>query len=85
MASEEIAVGYQHSHTGMVSALRSIFTEHGLVGLWRGVSGAVARVMVGSSVQLSTFSVCKERVVYSQVKTMPQLTRGALLDSNTVK
>lgn len=32
------------------------------MGLWRGVNGAVPRVMVGSAVQLATFASAKEWV-----------------------
>jgi len=67
-ANEEIAVGHQHSHTGgMASALRTIYTNHGMRGLWRGVGGAVIRVSVGSATQLTAFSWCKERIVMLQV------------------
>ncbi|XP_055342174.1 solute carrier family 25 member 34-like isoform X2 [Paramacrobiotus metropolitanus] len=59
-ASREIAVGHQHHHSSMLQAFRSIYGLHGVVGLWRGVSGAVPRVMAGSSSQLATFSLSKE-------------------------
>lgn len=61
-ATETIAVGFQHKHNGLISAFYGIFKQFGIKGLWRGVSGAVARVMVGSSVQLSTFSTTKEKI-----------------------
>ncbi|XP_002737995.1 solute carrier family 25 member 35-like [Saccoglossus kowalevskii] len=63
----EIAVGHQHTHNGMTSALRTIYKEHGVIGLWRGVSGAVPRVMVGSGAQLSTFSTIKDMVEKSKI------------------
>ena len=44
-----------------------IFAEHGVLGLWRGVSAAVTRVGVGSSVQLSTFSTAKEYIITLKV------------------
>lgn len=52
---------------GMAHALSAIYREHGIVGLWRGSSAAVARVSVGSATQLSTFSSAKELVVDLQV------------------
>ena len=67
-ANAEIAVGHQHEHTGgMAGALRTIFVNHGLSGLWRGVSGAVIRVSVGSATQLATFSWTKEQIVMLEV------------------
>lgn len=52
----------------MSHALAAIYKEHGIVGLWRGSSAAVARVSVGSAAQLSTFSSAKELVVDMQVR-----------------
>ena len=67
-ANAEIAVGHQHEHTGgMASALRTVFENHGLPGLWRGVTGAMIRVSVGSATQLTTFSWTREQIVMLQV------------------
>jgi len=67
-ANAEIAVGHQHHHIGgMAGALRTVFLNDGLPGLWRGVVGAVIRVSVGSATQLTTFSWTKEKVVMLQV------------------
>lgn len=52
----------------MSHALAAIYREHGIVGLWRGSSAAVARVSVGSAAQLSTFSSAKELVTDLQVR-----------------
>lgn len=49
------------------SAFRSIYQQHGVVGLWRGVTGAVPRVAVGSAVQLATFASAKDWVCERQV------------------
>ncbi|XP_020637734.1 solute carrier family 25 member 34 isoform X1 [Pogona vitticeps] len=57
-----IAVGHQHNHQSVSSAFETIYKKQGLLGLWRGVSGAVPRVMVGSAVQLATFASAKEWV-----------------------
>ena len=54
------AVGYQHHHKSTIRALVIIFKERGVPGLWRGFTGIVPRTAVGSSVQLSTFSKCKD-------------------------
>ncbi|XP_050787220.1 solute carrier family 25 member 34 [Gopherus flavomarginatus] len=57
-----MAVGHQHKHQGVSNAFDTIYRKQGLVGLWRGVNGAVPRVMVGSAVQLATFASAKEWV-----------------------
>lgn len=61
-SSSTIAVGYQHSHSGMIQAFRSVYNHHGIYALWRGASGAIARVICGSSAQLATFSKTKSLV-----------------------
>ncbi|CAG5116978.1 unnamed protein product [Candidula unifasciata] len=66
-ANTEIAVGHQHPHESMSHALRTIFKDHGVLGLWRGVSGAVARVTVGSASQLSTFSTSKHFIESTKI------------------
>lgn len=48
-------------------AFKSIYQQHGVVGLWRGVTGAVPRVAVGSAVQLATFASAKDWVCERQV------------------
>ena len=67
-AVKEIAVGFQHPHCSMSQGLRAIYSEHGMLGLWRGVSGAAPRVTVGSAAQLSSFSASKEFVVKCKVR-----------------
>jgi solute carrier family 25 protein 34/35 len=62
----ETAVGFQHHHKGTLEALSKIYRQHGLPGLWRGTSGAVPRLMVGSAAQLSTFQLAKEQLASSQ-------------------
>lgn len=54
----------------MTRALIIIYKENGLKGLWRGVSGAVARVSVGSATQLATFS--KSNQLIEQQKLFKQ-------------
>ncbi|XP_072522284.1 solute carrier family 25 member 34 [Salminus brasiliensis] len=61
-----IAVGHQHNHQGVSSAFATIYRREGVIGLWRGVNGAVPRVMVGSAAQLATFSSAKEWVAHVQ-------------------
>lgn len=54
-----MAVGHQHHHQSVLGALETIWRQQGLAGLWRGVGGAVPRVMVGSAAQLGTFTSAK--------------------------
>ncbi|KAI4901110.1 hypothetical protein NFI96_025100 [Prochilodus magdalenae] len=61
-----IAVGHQHNHQGVSSAFATIYRREGVIGLWRGVNGAVPRVMVGSAAQLATFSSAKQWVAHVQ-------------------
>lgn len=61
-ASSSIAVGYQHNHTSSYQALRDIHLKFGIRGLWRGAAGTVTRSMVGSGVQLSTFTVIRTKI-----------------------
>lgn len=56
------AVGYQHKHKGLIDALKTTYNSHGFKGLWKGYSAIVPRNVVGSSVQLTTFSSCKQLV-----------------------
>lgn len=52
---------------GVSDAFLTIYKREGLIGLWRGVNGAVPRVMVGSAAQLATFTSAKDWVSQSQV------------------
>uniref|UniRef100_A0A3P9IXL4 Solute carrier family 25 member 34 n=1 Tax=Oryzias latipes TaxID=8090 RepID=A0A3P9IXL4_ORYLA len=63
---QAIAVGHQHNHQGVSNAFMTIYRREGLSGLWRGVNGAVPRVMVGSAAQLSTFTSAKDWVSHCQ-------------------
>lgn len=54
------AVGYQHEHKNTFNGLQTVYKEQGIKGLWRGVSAMVPRTAVGSSVQLTTFTLCKD-------------------------
>ncbi|XP_068187408.1 solute carrier family 25 member 35 [Antennarius striatus] len=69
-STSSIAVGHQYKHQGMTQALVAIYTEHGIMGLWRGASAAVPRVSVGSAAQLPTFSSSKEFV--ADLKVFPK-------------
>jgi solute carrier family 25 protein 34/35 len=51
----------------MTLGFKRIYKREGVKGLWRGVDAAVARVMVGSAVQLATFSYMKHWVESKEV------------------
>ncbi|XP_053687692.1 solute carrier family 25 member 35-like isoform X2 [Sabethes cyaneus] len=59
-AATQIAVGYQHKHSGILSALREIFQTHGIKGLYRGVSVTLPRAMLGSGGQLAGFGYTRD-------------------------
>ncbi|KAM6371814.1 solute carrier family 25 member 34 isoform 3-T3 [Pluvialis apricaria] len=63
-----VAVGHQHNHESISGAFGSIYKQHGVAGLWRGVTGAVPRVAVGSAAQLATFASAKDWVCERQGK-----------------
>ncbi|XP_025028199.1 solute carrier family 25 member 34 isoform X2 [Python bivittatus] len=54
------------AYLSVSGAFEAIYKQQGLLGLWRGVNGAVPRVTVGSSVQLATFASAKEWVAKQQ-------------------
>lgn len=62
---------FQHTNAfvfqGVSDAFVTIYKREGLTGLWRGVNGAVPRVMVGSATQLATFASAKDWVSHSKV------------------
>lgn len=62
-AVTQIAVGYQHQHTSMTSALIEIFRKHGIRGLYRGVSVTMPRAMLGSGGQLAGYGYTKDMLL----------------------
>lgn len=67
-SAASIAVGHQHEYEGTFYALRKIYQQGGILGLWRGSSGAVPRLAVGSASQLGTFYTCREFLEKHQVR-----------------
>jgi solute carrier family 25 protein 34/35 len=85
LAASSIAVGYQHTHTGCTNALRKIYLEHGILGLWRGACGAMPRAGIGSATQLLSFSLCKDyfrkyEVIITMVKK-PECLHYSLINT----
>ena len=58
-----LPVGTQHQYKNGWDGLRSIYTQEGIKGLYRGVGPAVVRTGFGSSVQLPTYFFAKRRLV----------------------
>lgn len=57
------SVGYQHSFSGVAHGFRSLFQNEGVLGLWKGISPSVARLALGSSGQLASYSHIKENAL----------------------
>lgn len=58
-STSQIAVGHQHGHASMTDGFRTIYSKHGIFGLWRGSVASMTRVSVGGSIQLTSFSYIK--------------------------
>ena len=52
-----------HQYAGLWDGLRKVHAAEGVRGLFRGLNGALPRVMTGSAVQLSSYDTCKALVV----------------------
>lgn len=59
-AEENIAVGFQRKYEGIWSAFYSIYSENGVRGLYRNVSGNIPRSILASGAQLATFEPAKD-------------------------
>lgn len=74
-AARQIAVGHQHGHRGALTAIKTIYSKHGIIGLWRGVTGTMIRAVAGSSSQLTTFAISKDKLKESAfLRDSPLLT-----------
>lgn len=61
--SPSLPVGTQHHYRNAWDGLRTIYTQEGIKGLYRGVGPAMVRTGFGSSVQLPTYFFAKRRLV----------------------
>ncbi|KAK4689256.1 solute carrier family 25, member 34/35, partial [Tremellales sp. Uapishka_1] len=61
--SPALPVGAQHNYKGSYDALSTILRTDGFLGLWRGVSTAMLRTAMGSSVQLPSYNYGKTVLV----------------------
>uniref|UniRef100_A0A182IY97 Mitochondrial oxaloacetate transport protein n=1 Tax=Anopheles atroparvus TaxID=41427 RepID=A0A182IY97_ANOAO len=73
---------YQHHHRGTAAAFVSIYRQSGVRGLFRGCTATIARLAVGGSAQMSSFSACKE--FFLQYDTFRQSIVLTALASSTV-
>jgi hypothetical protein len=58
-ASIKNPIGHQHKYAGVYSALKQIYAEDGLKGLYRGAFLSMARSVVGSGSNLASYSLIK--------------------------
>ncbi|XP_017150379.1 solute carrier family 25 member 35-like [Drosophila miranda] len=72
-AAKQIAVGYQHTHTSMTNALRQIYANNGIPGLWRGSVAALPRAAMGSGAQIATFGKTKALLIEYDLVTQPTI------------
>jgi solute carrier family 25, member 34/35 len=56
-------VGYQHAYRGTLDGFLHIMRTEGATGLFRGLTAAIPRVMVGGSTQLATYDTFKSTLV----------------------
>ena len=53
-------IGEQYTYTGMIGGFKEIWSKNGLPGLYRGTSISTARSIIGSSTNLTAFSLLQE-------------------------
>lgn len=59
-SAQSIAVGYQHGHTGTLSAFIKLWKQGGMAALYRGWYANIPRLFIGSSTQLTTFGLVSD-------------------------
>lgn len=59
-SAQSIAVGYQHGHTGTLSAFIKLWKQGGIAALYRGWYANIPRLFIGSSTQLTTFGLVSD-------------------------
>ncbi|KAL7753032.1 hypothetical protein RI367_001483 [Sorochytrium milnesiophthora] len=65
-APGKIAVGHQHNYTGVWMGLRTIVSNEGVAGLYRGSTMSVARSVVGSGANLGAYNVIKHYLMHDR-------------------
>ncbi|GLE10763.1 hypothetical protein PINS_up023003 [Pythium insidiosum] len=61
-ASSSAKLNAQYAYKGMIDGFVHVLKTEGFFGLYRGVTGAVPRVVMGSAAQLSTYTQAKSMV-----------------------
>ncbi|XP_036218462.1 solute carrier family 25 member 35 isoform X1 [Bactrocera oleae] len=72
-AAKNVAVGYQHHHTGMFNAIKQIYLNGGLAALWRGSIASIPRASIGSGAQIATFGKTKSLLREYNLVVQPTL------------
>ncbi|KAJ3085368.1 hypothetical protein HK102_000067 [Quaeritorhiza haematococci] len=62
-AAGKIAVGHQHNYKGVLHALKTIVSQDGFTGLYRGSVLSMSRSVVGSGTNLASFTMMKEYLI----------------------
>jgi len=65
-------VGHQHGYTGLRSGLSHIISEHGIRGLWVGTGAATVRQAIGSTAQLTSYSMTKDEFLSRNYSDSPK-------------
>ncbi|DBA03703.1 TPA: hypothetical protein N0F65_004120 [Lagenidium giganteum] len=80
-ASSTAKINAQYHYNGMMDGFRQILKSEGFFGLYRGMSGALPRVAVGSGAQLSSYAQSKSMVMATGIEDGFQVQLGASLVS----
>ncbi|XP_047512757.1 solute carrier family 25 member 35-like isoform X5 [Pieris napi] len=72
-AHPSVAVGRQHMYNGTIDALMKIYKTEGFRGFFAGVHASCIRLAIGSSAQLTTFSIAKETLLSHGISTNSRL------------
>ncbi|GLE05908.1 hypothetical protein PINS_up015089 [Pythium insidiosum] len=76
-ASSSAKLNAQYAYKGMIDGFVHVLKTEGFFGLYRGVTGAVPRVVMGSAAQLSTYTQAKSMVMATGVQDGVAVQFGA--------
>ncbi|XP_058457029.1 solute carrier family 25 member 35-like [Malaya genurostris] len=60
VSSGSYTAKFQHRHSGTIAAFVNMYRQSGVRGLYRGYTANLARVAIGSSTQMASFTTCKD-------------------------
>ncbi|KAF1329728.1 Mitochondrial carrier family, partial [Globisporangium splendens] len=83
-ASSAATINAQYAYTGMVDGFQQILRTEGPRGLYRGMSGAIPRVSIGSGTQLATYTQAKTLVMAAGIEDGFQVQLGSSIVSGLV-